>query len=118
MGFSNLAAYVIKYLCVDWYYTEPFCRMVAFISQRGRCYVTGVLLVWDYRELHHRHRRHYGGKDTIENTIYLNIDVHKLVHESCLNKINLLLEKLNLTSKQMRMINQLRYESRMPLLDY
>ena len=74
-----------------------------------------MLKVW-FRELHHRKRKHYGGKDTLANTIYLNISVHRLIHAKYPATIERLLKEINPTELQMKMINQLRFEARMPLL--
>jgi hypothetical protein len=87
------------------------CRMAAYIAQNGRCYVTGVLLIPWKRQLHHRDPVEFGGKDTPENTILLDIRVHKLVHSFHPAEIDALLNELALTEEQFRLLNQLRWEA-------
>ena len=89
------------------------CRMAAYFAQQGRCYVTGLSLKEGRRQLHHRLPVHYGGPDTPENTILLDIRVHRLVHTADFYEIDYLLEELALADRQLRVVNQLRLEAHM-----
>ena len=92
------------------------CRMAAYFAQQGRCYATGYSLKKGQRQLHHRNPVYYGGADTPENTILLDIRVHRLVHTADFYEIDYLLEELALTERQLRVVNQLRLEAHMFIL--
>jgi hypothetical protein len=93
------------------------CRMAAYIVQNGHCYVMGTELKPYHRELHHRLPVEYGGPDTPENLVMLNITVHHLVHARHPDEIASLLRILNPARDQLHRINQLRLEAKRLAID-
>lgn len=87
------------------------CRMAAYFIQDGCCYVTGVPLLIDERELHHRLPKQYGGKDTPENLVLLTKRVHRMVHTEDFEEFYTLLCKAPMTEAQLTLLNQLRLEA-------
>lgn len=50
------------------------------VAQNGRCGVTNTQLAIDNMELHHKIPRVMGGTDDYNNLIWINKEVHKLIH--------------------------------------
>ena len=115
--FCDFSSYLLKHLNKGTLDDECLCRMSSYLAQDGCCYITGKILVDGKRQMHHRNRRYYGGKDTAENTFVMNNRIHRLVHAKAQQEIGTLLTELNLTHRQLRFVNQLRFESHMPALN-
>lgn len=91
------------------------CRIAAYFTQNGCCYVTGRVLKERDRELHHRLPKSLGGKDTPENLIYLLSAIHKMVHTD--NEVDFKnnVATLKLTAFEVFKVNQLRIEAHKPI---
>lgn len=87
------------------------CRIAAYFTQNGRCFVTGRDLLINFRHLHHRLPVDLGGKDTPENLVLLDKRVHHMVHTHFKSTFNSLAEELELTDEELDKIRQLRYEA-------
>lgn len=92
------------------------CRVAAYFVQKGCCYVTGMPLEKGRRELYHRLPRYFGDSDIPENLILLNETVHLMVHVWTEFEFYRLLKGFPLTERQFKMVNQLQYEARRPLI--
>ena len=88
------------------------CRIAAYFTQNGLCYVSGRPLLKEGRELHHRLPRMYGGKDEPEKLVLLETRVHRMVHTDSFNELYALLLQIPMSADQLRLLNQLRVEAR------
>ena len=111
MKLCDFSTFMIMHSLLGDFFGIHNCRMAAFMAQEGRCYVTGRPLLKDCRELHHRHPESYGGKDDPWNLVYLEINVHHLIHAYDQLDIDRLLGIVKPTSEQLWVINQLRFEA-------
>ena len=59
-------------------------------------------------ECHHKQPIHLGGTDEYSNLVWLQTNVHKLVHATQSKTINKYLNELNLDKNGMRKVNSLR----------
>lgn len=112
----DFSDYIIKYTSSGTYLGECSCRAAAYWAQCGLCYITGRPLEKGYREMHHRDRRYYGGKDTAENTVLVNKGIHRLIHSTDPVEIRRLVEQLSITKEQMFRINGIRREAHMKVI--
>ena len=76
--------------------------------QRGRCAITQWFLTAGETHCHHIIPLSLRGTDKFQNLVIVHKDVHLLIHASRKETINELLEKLNLTNKQIEKVNELR----------
>jgi len=114
---GDFSDFLIKYARKGAFDGEANARMAAHIAQGACCYVTKRPLQGGDRELHRILPGEYGGKYTPENTVYVCKLVHQLIHGTHPWYIDELLEKVNPTPEQMRLINQLRRKARRPVLE-
>ncbi|EHK2335294.1 group II intron reverse transcriptase/maturase [Clostridium perfringens] len=77
-------------------------------GQRGRCYVTGQLLEVGNMECHHKTPRKQGGTDKYKNLVWINSEVHKLVHATNQETIEKYLNRLELNGIMTKKVNSLR----------
>ena len=91
------------------------CRIAAYFTRNGCCYVTGRVLKERDRELHHRIPKSLGGKDTPENLIYLLSAIHKMVHTDSLDDFKKYINELSPSTFEIFKINQLRIEAHKPI---
>lgn len=113
----NFDAYFLGKTERNKYSENDVCRMAAYFTQDGKCYVTGLPLQSGERELHHRLPRIYGGQDTPENLIMLNRHIHRMVHVCNFDELYDLMRIKPLTDKQLSLLNQLRLEARNKPID-
>ncbi len=92
------------------------CRVAAYCVQNNLCYVSQTPLEEGERELHHRLPRSFGGKDIPQNLVMLNRTVHLMVHAEP-KQFYQLFERFPLTTPQMKLLNQLRYEAHRTPID-
>jgi hypothetical protein len=85
-------------------------RISKFISQYGRCAVTGTELGLSDWHCHHKNPYHLSKDDRFSNLIVLHEDVHRLVHLKDSGKIRDLLNSLQLNKKQKEKVNELRIQ--------
>lgn len=83
-------------------------RISLYAAQNGKCFVLGEKLVIGEMEVHHKKPKSLGGNDEYTNLVFLNKDIHRLIHMTDLDKINGILQKYNLNAKQLAKINKLR----------
>ena len=83
-------------------------RISLIAGQKGKCYVTKKSLVIGEMECHHKTPRVLGGSDDYNNLVWLNSDVHKLIHCTKLETINKYLQILKLDEKALKKVNSLR----------
>ena len=83
-------------------------RMSHYIADKGRCFVTGLLLSPDELHCHHKLPRKLGGGDDYGNLCIVHNTVHKLIHGVDNEKIINWLRDLQITHSQLQKLNQLR----------
>jgi group II intron reverse transcriptase/maturase len=54
-------------------------RLSLYISQKGKCFVTGKLLEIDESHCHHKKQKAKGGGDEYKNLVIIHKDVHRLI---------------------------------------
>ena len=83
-------------------------RLSKYIAQLGKCVITGKELDIGEMELHHKKPKEKGGTDAYQNLVFLNKDVHKLIHAVNEITIKKYLGVLNLGEEQLSKVNALR----------
>jgi len=83
-------------------------RISLYVAQNGKCFVLGEKLVIGNMEVHHRKPKELGGDDRYSNLVYLNKDIHRLIHMTDRVKIKIIVDKYNLNAKQIAKINKFR----------
>lgn len=88
---------------------ELFDNSVSLLSgQKGQCGVTKIELKLGNMELHHKIPRSIGGTDEYKNLIWLCKSVHKLIHATTEETINVYKKELNLDNESLMKLNKLR----------
>jgi 5-methylcytosine-specific restriction endonuclease McrA len=83
-------------------------RLSLYVAQNGKCHVLGEKLEIGKMEVHHKKPRSLGGTDRYDNLIFLNDDIHKLIHMTDIEKIKAVVKEYNLNAKQLAKVNKLR----------
>lgn len=83
-------------------------RISLYAGQNGKCAITKELLTPHNMECHHKTPRSLGGGDEYENLVFLTRNVHKLIHLTDNEKIELYLKASKLDNKQIAKVNKLR----------
>lgn len=83
-------------------------RISLYIGQNGRCVVSGVNLTIGEMEVHHIKPKKYNGDDSYNNLIYINSNVHKLIHCIKNETIKKYKDMLCLNSTMLKKINKFR----------
>lgn len=83
-------------------------RISLYVGQNGKCGITGIELNNDNMEVHHIKPRKLGGTDEYNNLIYINKNIHILIHSVKMETINQYLEKVNLDKNALKKLNSLR----------
>lgn len=83
-------------------------RISLYCAQFGKCAVTGRMLNIGDIHCHHKLPRYLGGTDEYKNLVIVCEDIHRLVHATNPETIRKYMEKLNLTSKQLKKLEKLR----------
>ena len=83
-------------------------RISLMIAQKGNCGVTGEPLNICDMQCHHKLPKSQGGTDAYKNLIWVNEDIHKLIHATKEETINKYLHKLKLNEKSLEKLNSLR----------
>jgi len=83
-------------------------RISRFIAQYGKCAVTGVELSFNDWHCHHRIPYYLSQDDSYSNLIIVHISVHRLIHLKDPEKIQVLMDVLQLDKKQLMKVNELR----------
>ena len=79
-----------------------------YAAQKGKCAITGKLLLMDEIEGHHINPRYKGGTDEYENIAILGSEAHLLVKVTDPTIIKNLLTRLKLNPKQLKKLNSYR----------
>ncbi len=83
-------------------------RISLYAAQYGKCAVTGKMLWIDEIHCHHKKPIIQGGTDEYKNLIIVHINVHKLIHATKPETIQVYLNKINPDKSQLDKINKLR----------
>ncbi|MES5896750.1 group II intron reverse transcriptase/maturase [Bacillus cereus group sp. RP43] len=83
-------------------------RLSIYAMQKGCCWVTNAPLHVGNVHCHHKIPVSMGGTDEFKNLVIVSKNVHKLIHATEEITINKYMKLLNLNSKQLMRINQLR----------
>lgn len=112
---ASVSAKMIAYLMANPIQTQSVeyndNRLSRFVTQKGKCAVTGNVLEIGEMECHHKRPRSLGGSDEYKNLIFISKSVHKLVHATRRETISKLLKRLDLDESSMKSINELRVQA-------
>ena len=86
-------------------------RISLIAGQQGKCAVTHELLNIGQMECHHIIPTQHGGTDEYKNLMWLNANVHKLIHATKQETIDKYLGTLNLDAKALKKVNSLRLQT-------
>lgn len=107
-GYKYIIYYLLSRECDDETIEFNDNRISLIAGQQGKCYVTGKMLEINKMECHHKIPKQIGGTDEYKNLVWINSDVHKLVHCKVTETINEYLRKLNLSIDGLNKVNSLR----------
>ena len=107
---KNVLSYVMKNFIPNKTIEYNDNRISKFISQYGKCAVTGIELGISDWHCHHKNPYHLSKDDRFSNLIVLHEDAHRLVHLKDSGKIRDLLNFLQLNKKQKEKVNELRIQ--------
>lgn len=77
-------------------------------GQNGKCGVTDLPLTIGHMECHYKNPKEHSGADEYKNLVWLNADVHKLVHATQQETVDMYLQKLKLNAQAIKKLNSLR----------
>ncbi|WPS85583.1 reverse transcriptase domain-containing protein (plasmid) [Brevibacillus halotolerans] len=83
-------------------------RISRYVAQKGLCQVMKTPLKIGFMHCHHKIPKVLGGTDAYSNLIFLDMNVHRLIHATDLETINRYRHILNPNNKQLGEINKLR----------
>ena len=83
-------------------------RISKFVSQHGKCFVMKSRMSVNKLECHHKNPKQYGGTDHYRNLVFINKDIHKLVHAVKEDTIIKYRNMFSLNAEQIASINKLR----------
>jgi group II intron reverse transcriptase/maturase len=86
-------------------------KISKYVAQYGKCNVSGAILSVGNMELHHVIPKNMGGTDEYRNLVWVLTDVHTLIHATRYITIYRLINRLKLSSKDMKSLNQLRLKA-------
>lgn len=89
-------------------------RIALYVAQKGKCAVSGIALDANQVDCHHKKPLSLGGDDGYQNLIIVSDAVHILIHSSSERTIKKYLNDLQLNSKQLAKLNNLRKLAEMP----
>lgn len=89
-------------------------RIALYVAQKGKCAVSGIALDANQVDCHHKKPLSLGGDDSYQNLIIVSDAVHVLIHSSSERMIKKYLNDLQLNSKQLAKLNNLRKLAEMP----
>ncbi|MDQ0245995.1 group II intron reverse transcriptase/maturase [Bacillus fengqiuensis] len=92
-------------------------RISRYSMKNGKCEITGKFLKAYEVHCHHFLPKSLQGTDNFDNLRIIHKEVHKLIHASKNETIDLLINQLKLTEKQIERVNQYRRMSNMELID-
>lgn len=83
-------------------------RISLYVGQNGKCGITGNTLTIGNMEVHHKEPKALGGSDEYNNLTFVLSDVHKLIHAIADKTIEIYKNKLKLSEKGLKKLNELR----------
>ncbi len=83
-------------------------RLSLYVAQKGKCAITGRLLVENEWHCHHKTLWSETHDDSYKNLVLILSDVHKLIHATTLETIADYLLRLRLDKEQIAKVNKLR----------
>ena len=83
-------------------------RLSLYSAQKGKCAISGVELTLENIYCHHRISKRCGGGDNYQNLILVTKDVHKLIHSTNVEMVEVAVSKMNLEAKQLKRLEKLR----------
>lgn len=83
-------------------------RISLYVAQNGKCYVLGEKLEIGKMEVHHKTPKQFGGTDKYSNLVFVNDDIHKLIHMTDKVKMDKVIGIYKLDAKQLAKVNKLR----------
>lgn len=89
-------------------------RIALYVAQKGKCAVSGIALDANQVDCHHKKPLSLGGDDSYQNLIIVSDAVHILIHSNSERTIKKYLNDLQLNSKQLAKLNNLRKLAEMP----
>lgn len=89
-------------------------RIALYVAQKGKCAISGIALDANQVDCHHKKPLSLGGDDSYQNLIIVSDAVHVLIHSSSERTIKKYLNDLQLNSKQLAKLNNLRKLAEMP----
>lgn len=89
-------------------------RIALYVAQKGKCAVSGITLDANQVDCHHKKPLSLGGDDSYQNLIIVSDAVYVLIHSSSERTIKKYLNDLQLNSKQLAKLNNLRKLAEMP----
>ena len=93
-------------------------RIALYVAQKGKCAVSGIALDANQVDCHHKKPLSLGGDDSYQNLIIVSDAVHILIHSSSERTIKKYLNDLQLNSKQLAKLNNLRKLAEMPQITF
>jgi hypothetical protein len=82
----------------------------------GKCEITGSFLPASDVHCHHYIPKHLGGNDKFNNLRILHREVHKLIHQTDIQTIDKLINKLGITMPMVKKINIYREQCGLELI--
>lgn len=83
-------------------------RLSLYSAQKGKCAITGEILIIGDMELHHKVPTSKGGTDEYSNLTWVKGSVHKLIHATDPSTIARYISLLNLKADELKKLNKLR----------
>lgn len=83
-------------------------RISLYVGQLGMCAITKLPLEVGEMEVHHKLPTSLGGNDEYKNLVYLNKDIHVLIHARDEYLISNILSKYKLNKESLNKVNELR----------
>jgi RNA-directed DNA polymerase len=83
-------------------------RISLFSAQSGMCGILGERLTVNDFHCHHITQVQDGGTDKYQNLVIISPDIHRLIHATKSDTIHQILEKLELSKKQIAKVNKFR----------
>lgn len=91
-------------------------RISRYSMKMGKCEITGTFLSASDVHCHHYIPKHLGGNDKFNNLRILHKEVHKLIHQTDKQTIDILITKLGITTQMVQKINKYREKCGMELI--
>ena len=83
-------------------------RISHYITDNGKCYVTGRILTPSELHCHHKTPKRLGGGDKYRNLCLVHKTIHKLIHGTTRELITNWLEEMRISDDQLKKLNHLR----------